>query len=105
MTDERLAADLRSWLKDSDTGPADVGGSIARVEARLTRTRQRGRWWPLSILGRASVAPSAIPDLKEAVAYIEGRLEENERDMFVLMKMVKENLEKKKAQIADGDIS
>ena len=47
----------------------------------------------------------AIPDLKEAVAYIEGRLEENERDMFVLMKMVKENLEKKKAQIADGDIS
>jgi V/A-type H+-transporting ATPase subunit D len=38
----------------------------------------------------------AIPDLKETVHYIEGRLEENERDMFVLMKMVKGNLEKKR---------
>jgi V/A-type H+/Na+-transporting ATPase subunit D len=38
----------------------------------------------------------AIPDLKEAVRYIESRLEENERDMFVLMKMVKENLERKR---------
>jgi V/A-type H+-transporting ATPase subunit D len=39
----------------------------------------------------------AIPDLQDTVNYIQGRLEENERDMFVLMKMVKENLEKKKA--------
>ena len=38
----------------------------------------------------------AIPDLKETVHYIESRLEENERDMFVLMKMVKRNLEKKR---------
>jgi len=35
----------------------------------------------------------AIPDLKEAVVYIVGRLEESERDMFVLMKLVKERLE------------
>ena len=35
----------------------------------------------------------AIPDLKETVHYIEGRLEESERDMFVLMKLVKERLE------------
>lgn len=47
----------------------------------------------------------AIPDLKETVSYIEGRLEENERDMFVLMKLVKENLEKKNVQADDGDIS
>jgi len=40
----------------------------------------------------------AIPDLNETVHYIQSRLEENERDMFVLMKMVKENLEKKKAR-------
>jgi len=46
----------------------------------------------------------AIPDLKDVVSYIQSRLEENERDMFVLMKMVKENLEKKKAQNA-GEIS
>lgn len=44
----------------------------------------------------------AIPDLKETVHYIESRLEENERDMFVLMKMVKKKLEKKAAQNAGG---
>lgn len=38
----------------------------------------------------------AIPDLKDTVSYIESRLEENERDMFVLMKMVKERLEGKR---------
>ena len=46
----------------------------------------------------------AIPSLKETVHYIEGRLEENERDMFVLMKMVKRNLEKK-ALMSKGDLS
>lgn len=44
----------------------------------------------------------AIPNLKETVHYIQSRLEENERDMFVLMKMVKENLEKRKAQDHGG---
>jgi len=38
----------------------------------------------------------AIPDLQETVRYIQGRLEENERDMFTLMKMVKENLDRKR---------
>ena len=38
----------------------------------------------------------AIPDLEESVDFIQTRLEENERDMFTLMKMVKERLEKKK---------
>ena len=31
----------------------------------------------------------AIPELEETVTIIQERLEENERDMFVLMKMVK----------------
>ena len=44
----------------------------------------------------------AIPDLTETVHFIQSRLEENERDMFVLMKMVKENLERKKAENAGG---
>jgi len=43
----------------------------------------------------------AIPDLNETVHYIQSRLEENERDMFILMKLVKENLEKKRRQ-SDG---
>ena len=38
----------------------------------------------------------AIPNLNETVHYIQSRLEENERDMFVLMKLVKGNLEKKR---------
>ena len=38
----------------------------------------------------------AIPDFKDTVTYIQSRLEENERDMFVLMKMVKERLEAKR---------
>ncbi|MBN2440461.1 MAG: V-type ATP synthase subunit D [Spirochaetales bacterium] len=37
----------------------------------------------------------AIPELRETVTYIENRLEESERDMFVLMKIVKRRLEKK----------
>jgi len=37
----------------------------------------------------------AIPDLEQTVYFIQNRLEENERDMFVLMKMVKSRLERK----------
>lgn len=45
----------------------------------------------------------AIPDLKETVRYVEGRLEENERDMFTLMKMVKENLDRKRRKTREAD--
>ncbi len=41
----------------------------------------------------------AIPELQETVKYIENRLEENERDMIILLKMVKTRLEKKKAKL------
>lgn len=44
----------------------------------------------------------AIPDLKDTVHYIESKLEENERDMFILMKMVKGNLEKKRRRSQGG---
>ena len=37
----------------------------------------------------------AIPELKDTVSYIQNRLEETERDMFTLMKMIKERLDKK----------
>ena len=45
----------------------------------------------------------AIPDLKETVHYIQSRLEENERDMFILMKMVKANLERKRHKTRETD--
>ena len=38
----------------------------------------------------------AIPELETTATSIQERLEENERDMFVLMKMVKSRLEKRK---------
>lgn len=38
----------------------------------------------------------AIPQLNETVNYVKNRLEENERDMFILMKMVKQRVEKKR---------
>jgi V/A-type H+-transporting ATPase subunit D len=34
----------------------------------------------------------AIPELESSVQFVQNRLEENERDMFVLMKMVKNRL-------------
>ena len=43
----------------------------------------------------------AVPNLVDTVHYIESRLEENERDMFVLMKRVKENLEKKRKKTTE----
>jgi len=38
----------------------------------------------------------AIPDMRETVSFIQSRLEENERDMIILMKMVKNRLERRK---------
>lgn len=40
----------------------------------------------------------AIPDLEQTMTYIQNRLEENERDMFVIMKMVKARLENRRAE-------
>ena len=45
----------------------------------------------------------AIPDLQETVHFIQSRLEENERDMFVLMKMVKSNLEAKRQKTMENN--
>lgn len=45
----------------------------------------------------------AVPDLKETVRFIEGRLEESERDMFVLMKMVKERLDRERLRTREAD--
>lgn len=48
----------------------------------------------------------AIPDLQETVVSVRNRLEENERDMFVLMKMVKRRLETGKAAVdSDGALA
>lgn len=44
----------------------------------------------------------AIPDLRESLHYIQNRLEESERDMFVLMKMVKDRLSNPDPEVPQG---
>lgn len=44
----------------------------------------------------------AIPELDETLHYIQNRLEENERDMFVLMKMVKDRLSTQVPEVPQG---
>jgi V/A-type H+-transporting ATPase subunit D len=45
----------------------------------------------------------AIPNLRDTVSYIENSLEEYERDMFTLMRMVKKRLESKRSGRSTGN--
>jgi V/A-type H+-transporting ATPase subunit D len=65
---------------------AELKVSVLRLAAEVRKTIRKVN----------ALEKIAIPDLKDTVTYIENRLEENERDMFVLMKMVKEHLEVKR---------
>ena len=70
-------------------------GSLAELKVSIMRLAREVK---KTIRKVNALEKIAIPDLQESVAYIQNRLEENERDMFVLMKLVKERLEKKKEQ-------
>jgi V/A-type H+-transporting ATPase subunit D len=65
---------------------AELKISILRLAAEVRKTIRKVN----------ALEKIAIPDLGDTVTYIKSRLEENERDMFVLMKMVKERLEAKR---------
>jgi len=65
---------------------AELKVSVIRLAAEVRKTIRKVN----------ALEKIAIPDLKDTVTYIENRLEENERDMFALMKMVKERLEVKR---------
>ncbi len=62
MSDDKLAPVLRSWLQGRDLAPPDSNQSAKQVMARVPRTRQRGRWWPLSIFRHASSTPRTTAD-------------------------------------------
>lgn len=64
---------------------AELKVSIMRLAREVRRTIRKVN----------ALEKIAIPELKETVLVIEERLEENEREMFVLMKMVKARLEAK----------
>lgn len=65
---------------------AELKVSIMRLAAEVKKTIRKVN----------ALEKIAIPDLNETVDYIRNRLEENERDMIILMKMVKNRLEEKK---------
>jgi len=64
---------------------AELKISIIRLAAEVRKTIRKVN----------ALEKIAIPDLEQTVSLIQNRLEENERDMFVLMKMVKSRLEAK----------
>ena len=70
-----------------------VMGRLAELKISITRLAQEVK---KTIRKVNALEKIAIPDLDESVTYIQNRLEETERDMFVLMKMVKTRLENKK---------
>jgi V/A-type H+/Na+-transporting ATPase subunit D len=70
-------------------------GSLAELKVSIMRLAREVK---KTIRKVNALEKIAIPNLRDSVAYIQTRLEENERDMFVLMKLVKERLEKKKEQ-------
>ncbi|MCK5154852.1 MAG: V-type ATP synthase subunit D [Spirochaetales bacterium] len=84
------------WIDSSVTGfkqALELMGKLAELKISIMRLAQEVR---KTIRKVNALEKMAIPQLSETVDYIKNRLEENERDMFVLMKMVKDRLEKKK---------
>lgn len=71
---------------------AELKVSIMRLATEVRKTIRKVN----------ALEKNAIPELEESVHYIQNRLEESERDMFVLMKMVKDRLAGKKAEEQQG---
>ena len=67
---------------------AELKISVIRLSSEVQRTIRKVN----------ALEKIAIPDLEETVAYVQNRLEENEREMFMLMKLVKEKLEAKRSK-------
>lgn len=66
---------------------AELKISIIRLAAEVRKTIRKVN----------ALEKIAIPELEKSVGFIQNRLEENERDMFILMKMVKSRLEGKES--------
>ena len=82
---DRAIIEFKKALKDMGR-LAELKISIMRLAREVKKTIRKVN----------ALEKIAIPDLNETLEYIQNRLEENEREMFVLMKMVKNRLEKKK---------
>lgn len=88
--DEAVAA-FRSSLEQLGR-LAELKVSIVRLAREVRKTIRKVN----------ALEKVAIPDLEESLHHVQNRLEESERDMFVLMKMVKERLSARNAVQAGG---
>jgi V/A-type H+-transporting ATPase subunit D len=71
---------------------AELKISIIRLAAEVRKTIRKVN----------ALEKIAIPDLEQTVGFIQNRLEENEREMLILMKMVKNRLLEQKAEELGG---
>ena len=71
---------------------AELKVSIVRLAREVRRTIRKVN----------ALEKIAIPELRDTVAHIQERLEEDEREMFVLMKLVKSRLESKEGAHGGG---
>jgi V/A-type H+-transporting ATPase subunit D len=83
------------WIDNSlqeFKGALEMMGKLAELKISIMRLAREVK---KTIRKVNALEKIAIPDLEKTVAYIQSRLEENEREMFILMKMVKARLEHK----------
>lgn len=71
---------------------AELKVSIMRLAAEVKRTIRKVN----------ALEKIAVPELEESVRFIRDRLEENERDTFTLMKMVKNRLAAATTEVPEG---
>ena len=59
MSDEQMQSLLEVWFEDTDPTPPDTRQTAVQVMARVPRTHQRGRWWPLPTFHRKAQTATA----------------------------------------------
>ncbi len=83
------------WIDESIESFKEVLGLVGRLAELKVSIMRLARDVRRTIRKVNALEKIAIPELQETVALVQDRLEENEREMFVLMKMVKSRLEAK----------
>lgn len=83
------------WIDESIRAFKEVLGLAGRLAELKVSIMRLAREVRRTIRKVNALEKIAIPELSETVSRIQDRLEENERDMFVLMKLVKSRLEAK----------
>lgn len=89
-----LAEEALSQFKNA----LELMGRLAELKISIMRLAMEAK---KTIRKVNALEKIAIPDLAESLVFTQGRLEEAERESFLLMKMVKNRLEKKKQGASD----